>query len=191
MPSDGASPLPSAYALGARIGGTAEGTSVHEAVHVASARRVAVKRIDLETQDRALAHVQAEVRTMAELAHDNLVALHSAFVSAADCAAPELWLVLPFYASGSCADVLRAARPNGFEEPVVLHIAREVAKGLDYLHSHGALHRNLKASNLLLGARQNHGPPQAACPCDDHPGLCVCVHACVWCAPAACTSCVR
>ena len=83
---------------------------------------------------------------MGELAHPNLAQLHAAFLRGG-----ELWIVLQLHACGSCADLLANARPAGFEEDISLHIVREAAKGLAYLHDHATLHRNLRASNLLVG----------------------------------------
>ena len=84
---------------------------------------------------------------MAQLSHPNLARLHAAFVSRG-----ELWLVMQLHAAGSCFDVMRQARPGGFDEAAVLAILREVVAGLDYLHSQGTMHRHLKSSNILLCA---------------------------------------
>lgn len=44
---------------------------------------------------------------------------------------------------GSCADVMHSARPfqNGFGEPVISLVLRDVLKGLCYLHTLGCIHR--------------------------------------------------
>ncbi len=85
---------------------------------------------------------------MAQLSHANLAQLHAAFVSRG-----ELWLVKQYHAAGSCRDVMRFAFPGGLEEVVVLTVLREVVLGLDYLHSHGTIHRHLKSSNILIDAK--------------------------------------
>ncbi|KAL0464011.1 UNVERIFIED_CONTAM: Serine/threonine-protein kinase fray2 [Sesamum latifolium] len=61
---------------------------------------------------------------------------------------------MPYMAGGSCLHILKAAHPDGFEEVVIATILREVLKGLDYLHQHGHIHRDVKAGNILI---DSHG----------------------------------
>jgi serine/threonine protein kinase len=58
------------------------------------------------------------------------------------------YLAMPFYRGGSLAVRLRAAGPLGLDETVGL--AAQLARGLDALHGHGILHRDVKPSNVLL-----------------------------------------
>lgn len=37
-----------------------------------------------------------------------------------------------------------------FKFPTVLKVAIDVAKGMNYLHQHNIIHRDLKAANLLM-----------------------------------------
>ncbi|RUO97152.1 kinase-like domain-containing protein [Jimgerdemannia flammicorona] len=54
---------------------------------------------------------------------------------------------MEFLSGGSCLDLLR---PGPFREEQVAVILRELLYGLDYLHSQGKIHRDVKAANLLL-----------------------------------------
>lgn len=71
--------------------------------------------------------------------HPNVLKSHCSFVSDHN-----LWVVMPFMSGGSCLHILKAAYPDGFEEVVIATILREVLKGLEYLHHHGHIHRDVK-----------------------------------------------
>ena len=137
----------SAYEVGAAVG-----RRVHEAAVLEDGdggapptrRVVALKRVDLDAH-ASLRRVRDEVSLAGRLHHRNVARLHAAFV-----AGGELWLVLPFHDGGSCRDLMRATHPSGLPEDACLAVAREVASGLSYLHEQGVLHRNLKASNVLV-----------------------------------------
>ncbi|KAK4395474.1 Serine/threonine-protein kinase fray2 [Sesamum angolense] len=60
---------------------------------------------------------------------------------------------MPYMAGGSCLHILKAAYPDGLEEVVIATVLREVLKGLDYLHQHGHIHRDVKAGNILIDTR--------------------------------------
>ena len=57
---------------------------------------------------------------------------------------------MPFMAGGSCLHILKSSYPDGFEEPVIATLLREALKGLEYLHQHGHIHRDVKASVPLV-----------------------------------------
>jgi len=58
------------------------------------------------------------------------------------------YLVMPFYSGGSLAQRLRTRGSLSLEEAVAL--AAQLGRGLDTLHDHGILHRDVKPSNVLL-----------------------------------------
>jgi serine/threonine kinase PknH len=60
------------------------------------------------------------------------------------------FLVLPLYPGGSLAARLRAHGPLGAGDTAGL--AAQLARGLDELHDHGIVHRDVKPSNVLFAA---------------------------------------
>ncbi|KAL6957096.1 non-specific serine,threonine protein kinase [Sarracenia purpurea var. burkii] len=58
---------------------------------------------------------------------------------------PSFSSVIWFHARGSCLHILKAAYPDGFEEVVIATILHQVLKGLEYLHHHGHVHRDVNA----------------------------------------------
>ncbi|GER41339.1 protein kinase, partial [Striga asiatica] len=106
---------------------------------------VAIKVLDLEKCNNDLDNIRREVQTMILIDHPNLLRAHCSFT-----AGHNLWVVMPYMAGGSCLHIMKSAYPEGFEEPVIATLLREVLKALVYLHHHGHIHRDVKAGNILL-----------------------------------------
>lgn len=122
--------------------------SVHRALCIPHNDVVAIKILDFERDNCDLNNVSREAQTMILVDHPNVLKSHCSFVSDHN-----LWVVMPFMAGGSCLHILKAAHPDGFEEVVIATILREVLKGLEYLHHHGHIHRDVKAGNILIDSR--------------------------------------
>ncbi|XP_075523471.1 uncharacterized protein LOC142556100 isoform X3 [Primulina tabacum] len=128
--------------------GNGVSASVHRALCNTLNEIVAIKILDFERANCDLNNVSREAQTMVLVDHPNVLKSHCSFVID-----HTLWVVMPFMAGGSCLHILKAAHPNGFEEAVIATILREVLKGLEYLHQHGHIHRDVKAGNILIDAR--------------------------------------
>ncbi|XP_043708164.1 STE20-like serine/threonine-protein kinase isoform X2 [Telopea speciosissima] len=122
--------------------------SVYRALCIPFNETVAVKILDFERYGTDLSNISREAQTMILVEHPNVLKAYCSFVSDHD-----LWVVMPFMAGGSFLHILKAAYPNGLEEVVIATILREVLKGLEYLHQHGHIHRDVKAGNILVDAR--------------------------------------
>lgn len=124
-----------------------EGVSatVHRALCVPLNEIVAIKVLDLERCNNDLDGIRREVQTMSLINHPNVLQAHCSFT-----AGHSLWVVMPYMAGGSCLHIMKTAYPEGFEEPVIATLLREVLKALVYLHAHGHIHRDVKAGNILI-----------------------------------------
>ncbi|KAF8025275.1 hypothetical protein BT93_F2192 [Corymbia citriodora subsp. variegata] len=138
---------PEHYTLYEEIG-QGVSASVHRALCVPFDEVVAIKILDFERDNSDLNNIFREAQTMVLVDHPNVLKSHCSFVTDHN-----LWVVMPYMAGGSCLHILKAAHPDGFEEVVIATILREVLKGLEYLHQHGHIHRDVKAGNILIGAR--------------------------------------
>ncbi|XP_016457057.2 serine/threonine-protein kinase BLUS1 [Nicotiana tabacum] len=122
--------------------------SVHRALCIPLNEVVAIKILDFERDNSDLNNISREAQTMVLVDHPNVLKSHCSFVSDHN-----LWVVMPYMAGGSCLHILKAAHQDGFEETVIATVLREVLKGLEYLHHHGFIHRDVKAGNILIDSR--------------------------------------
>ncbi|XP_042500939.1 serine/threonine-protein kinase nak1 isoform X2 [Macadamia integrifolia] len=135
------------YAL-YEVVGQGVSASVYRALCIPFNEIVAIKILDFERYSTDLSNLSREAQTMILVEHPNVLNAYCSFVSDHD-----LWVVMPYMAGGSFLHILKAAYPNGLEEVVIATILREVLKGLEYLHQHGHIHRDVKAGNILVDVR--------------------------------------
>ena len=86
-----------------------------------------------------------EAAILAQLDHDHIVPVYDLGVSG-----DARYIVMKYVAGASLAEVLAQEGAQPVER--VLAWLRQIAAGLDYAHSKGVLHRDLKPGNLLLDA---------------------------------------
>ena len=65
--------------------------------------------------------------------------------------APVFCIITEYLAGGSLRAYLHQQEPYSLPINLVLKFAIDIARGMQYLHSQGVLHRDLKSENLLLG----------------------------------------
>lgn len=113
-------------------------------MHKESKQIVAIKQIDLEDSDDDISEIQMEIAHLAQCDSDYVTRYYGSFVKGY-----KLWIIMEYLAGGSCLDLLKA---GPFSESHIAIICRELLMGLDYLHSEGKIHRDIKAANVLLSA---------------------------------------
>ncbi|KAJ3695416.1 hypothetical protein LUZ60_000793 [Juncus effusus] len=125
--------------------GNGVSASVYRALCKPLNETVAIKILDFEKDRSDLNNIMREVQTMMLLNHPHLLNAHCTFVKQ-----HELWVVMPYMASGSVLHILKSAHPEGLDEPIIATILLATLKALDYLHQNGQIHRDVKAGNILL-----------------------------------------
>ncbi|KAJ7781240.1 STE STE20 YSK protein kinase [Mycena metata] len=141
-------PIPSSnpasqYTLLEKLGTGSFGT-VYKAMHNDTKQIVAIKQIDLEDSDDDISEIQQEIASLAQCDSEYVTRYYGSFV-----VAYKLWIVMEYLAGGSCLDLLK---PGIFSEAHIAVICRELLLGLDYLHTEGTIHRDIKAANILLSS---------------------------------------
>ncbi|KAF4574611.1 hypothetical protein EYR40_005641 [Pleurotus pulmonarius] len=133
----------SQYTLLEKLGTGSFGT-VYKAIHNETKQIVAIKQIDLEDSDDDISEIQQEIASLAQCDSEYVTRYYGSFV-----VAYKLWIVMEYLAGGSCLDLLKAGI---FSEAHIAVICRELLLGLDYLHTEGTIHRDIKAANVLLSS---------------------------------------
>ncbi|KAJ3563278.1 hypothetical protein NP233_g9040 [Leucocoprinus birnbaumii] len=133
----------SQYTLLEKLGTGSFGT-VYKAMHNDTKQIVAVKQIDLEDSDDDISEIQQEIASLAQCDSEYVTRYYGSFV-----VNYKLWIIMEYLAGGSCLDLLKA---GVFSEAHIAVICRELLLGLDYLHTEGTIHRDIKAANVLLSS---------------------------------------
>jgi len=136
------------YQLGKTIG-KGNFAKVKVALHVISGAEVAVKIIDKNNMtDVSLAKLMREVKIMKILKHPNIVELYEVIETE-----DTLYLIMEYASGGEVFDFL--VEHGRMKEKVARQKFRHILSAVEYCHSNGIVHRDLKAENLLLDHNMN------------------------------------
>ncbi|GAB4826520.1 Serine/threonine-protein kinase ht1 [Ancistrocladus abbreviatus] len=113
-------------------------------------RAVAVKMVRIpthkeDTRARLEQQFKSEVALLSRLYHPNIVQ----FIAA--CKKPPVYCIITEYMSqGTLRMYLNKKEPYSLSTETILRLALDISRGMEYLHSQGVIHRDLKSNNLLL-----------------------------------------
>jgi p21-activated kinase 1 len=107
-------------------------------------QEVAIKVINVKDQPNKEPLLN-ELRILKDFDHENVVSFLGAYWNEEKYT---LMLVLEYMAGGALNDV---AEKTELEEEKIAAVCREVLRGIEFLHSKGIIHRDIKSDNILLG----------------------------------------
>ncbi|KAI0823446.1 hypothetical protein BC628DRAFT_1384891 [Trametes gibbosa] len=122
--------------------------SVHKGRDLRTGEVVALKIINLDTEDDDVGDIQREVALLTQLRDaPNVTKYFGCYMDG-----PRVWIVMEYAQGGSVRTLMKACKDGVVEEKYVSVITREVLTGLSYLHKSAIIHRDLKAANILITA---------------------------------------
>jgi serine/threonine protein kinase len=142
------------YTVVRRLGAGGMG-QVYLAQHPRLPRRDALKILpteltaNLEFRQR----FNREADLAASLYHEHIVGIHDRGEYQ-----EQLWISMDYVEGTDAAKLLRSQYPSGMPQADVVEIISAVAEALDYAHSRGLLHRDVKPANILLGSTSPASP---------------------------------
>ena len=118
---------------------------VHLGIHILSKKKVAIKCIDKTyiKEEKAQKKIVQEVKILRSLIHRNIIKILEVFEN------KKFVFIVTDYASRG--DLLKYMKEHGvFKEHRAKPIVAQILKSLEYCHSKGILHRDIKLDNILL-----------------------------------------
>ncbi|MFD3704528.1 protein kinase [Nocardia sp. NPDC058658] len=116
---------------------------VYLARHPRLPRLTALKLLNRDIFDESIqARFMREADNVSQLEHPNIVGVYDQGRENG-----QLWISMQYVAGGDAAELARAGTVPAER---AVRIVAEAGKGLDYAHSHGVLHRDVKPANILL-----------------------------------------
>ncbi|XP_019425734.1 PREDICTED: serine/threonine-protein kinase 25-like isoform X1 [Lupinus angustifolius] len=106
-------------------------------------KEVAIKVIDLEESEDEIDDIQKEISVLSQCRSQYITEYYGSYLNQT-----KLWIIMEYMAGGSVADLLQSGPP--LDEMSIACILRDLLHAIDYLHTEGKIHRDIKAANILL-----------------------------------------
>ncbi|ORY23535.1 kinase-like domain-containing protein [Naematelia encephala] len=125
--------------------------AVYRGRHLPTGHVVALKIINLDTEDDDVGDIQKEIALLQQLmlggggaggGVPNVIKYYGSLMDG-----PKVWIIME-YAEGGSIRTLSRAQP--LKELHICLVVREVLLALAFLHKNGVIHRDIKAANILL-----------------------------------------
>lgn len=115
--------------------------SVYKAKHKSTGKIVAIKVIPVELD---LNELMKEIAILKDCNSEYVVRYYGSYYKEND-----LWIVMEYCGGGSLSDLTQKGT-HSMKEEEIRHLTASVLLGINYLHGHKKIHRDIKAGNVLM-----------------------------------------
>ncbi|QPG74115.1 hypothetical protein FOA43_001437 [Brettanomyces nanus] len=117
--------------------------TVYKGLDLNTKRLVAIKVLNLDTEEDEVRDVQKEIQFLSQLKSiPNVTHYYGSYLNGHN-----LWIIMDLCAGGSVRTLLK---PGPLEEKYISIISRELLNALKFIHENGVIHRDIKAANILI-----------------------------------------
>ena len=117
--------------------------TVHKAIDVDSKHLIAIKILNLDTDNEEVKDIQQEIGFLSKLkTAPNITHYFGSYLNG-----HKLWILMDYCAGGSVRTLLK---PGPLNEKYISIISRELFIALQFIHENGVIHRDIKAANILI-----------------------------------------
>ncbi len=130
-----------------RLLGRGSAAEVYRASHIETGEEYALKALHIRASDQTLARrrFEREMAVVARLDHPGICRVHDF-----GCVSPgSYYIVMDLIEGTSLRDVL-SERRDGLPLPKALDIFQQVVEAVNYAHTQGVIHQDVRPSNILL-----------------------------------------
>ncbi|CAD8195459.1 unnamed protein product [Paramecium pentaurelia] len=114
---------------------------VYKGIQLDNGKVVAIKIVPSSGEIESL---KREIQILRDCRCDNIVKYFGSYHSNG-----QLWLIMEYCQGGSVIEMIKALQ-NPLPEEIIATILYQTLKGIDYMHSHKKIHRDIKCGNILI-----------------------------------------
>eukprot|EP00877_Chromochloris_zofingiensis_P004633 jgi/Chrzof1/14170/Cz08g28020.t1 len=116
---------------------------------------VAIKVVDKSRYAAGDNSLEREIQVLCKVDHPNCIKLYAVYITPR-----KVYLVTELVTGGELLD--RVTDKGNYTEKDAAYIIRQILKGVQYLHAHGIVHRDLKLENMVMLNEADDSPVKIA-----------------------------
>ncbi|EEB09265.1 STE/STE20/YSK protein kinase Nak1 [Schizosaccharomyces japonicus yFS275] len=119
--------------------------SVFKGMHTKTKEVVAIKVLNLDTEEDEVSDIQKEIAVLSELKMceaQNIIMYRGSYL-----VGTHLWIIMDYCQGGSVRTLMEAGSIDELHNSIII---RETLLALQFIHRAGIIHRDIKAANILI-----------------------------------------